>query len=132
MRPSWNQYFMDLAKAVATRATCPRKSVGCVIVKDRQVVASGYNGSIPGAEHCTDAGCLLENGHCTRTVHSEVNAVAQAARRGVSIEGADVYCTLQPCWPCLKTLLSAGVENVYFGAEYGTEYPIEVSKVRAL
>ncbi len=118
-RVSWNEYFMDIARTVSTRATCPRKSVGAVIVRDRRVIATGYNGSIPSAPHCTDPdGCLMENGHCVRTVHAEANAIAQAARHGVSVEGAEMYCTALPCWPCFKLLASAGISRVYYREAY--------------
>jgi len=92
-RPTWNQYFAELATLTAARSTCPRASVGCVLVKDNRVVSTGYNGSAPGMPHCTDVGCFTEHNHCIRTIHAEVNAIAQAARTGVTTEGATAYVT---------------------------------------
>jgi dCMP deaminase len=117
-RPPWAQYFMQLATQAATRGTCPRRQVGCVIVKDRRVIATGYNGSLSGTNHCSAAGCLMRDGHCIRAVHAEANAVAQAARHGPSIEGATAYVTTFPCLNCLKLLVQAGVYAIHYGAEY--------------
>lgn len=119
MRSSWDSYFLSIARTVATRATCPRKSVGAVIVRDRTILATGYNGSIAGDEHCTDAGCLLVNNHCVRTVHAEANAILQAARNGVRLEDAEIYTTTIPCWSCFKLIANAGIVSVYYGDEYG-------------
>jgi len=91
-RPSWDEYFLKIAEDVASRATCPRASVGAVIVKDHRILSTGYNGALPGEPHCTEVGCLMENNHCERTVHAETNAVVQAARFGINIEGATLYC----------------------------------------
>lgn len=121
-RCSWEDYFLNIAAQVATRSTCPRASVGAVIVHDRRILVTGYNGSLPGERHCvgegsvegTTAGCLMENGHCVRTVHAEVNAVAQAAKLGISIDGASLFCTHQPCPNCTKTLIAAGVRGPFF------------------
>lgn len=132
MRPSWNSYFMSLARAAATRATCPRRRVGAVIVRDRAILSTGYNGAPSGAPHCDDAGCLMIEGHCQGTVHAEANAVAQAARNGVSVKGAYVYVTLKPCFGCLKLLASAGIEGVYFAEAYGGEYPRLIISVECL
>ncbi len=98
-----------MAKTVATRATCPRASVGCVIVKDKRVLSVGYNGSLPGEAHCSDAGCLVVDGHCRRTVHAEANAVAAAAKSGIALEGSQAFVTHTPCADCQKLLTSAGV-----------------------
>lgn len=122
-RPSWTRYFLDLARSVSTRATCPRRSVGCVLVRDRQVLATGYNGSMSGAAHCTEAGCLMVDEHCARTIHAEANAIAQAARSGVRLEGATCYVTTRPCWGCLKLLVNAGVTEVQYDEAYGVPYP---------
>src|SRR5512134_1119115 len=100
---------MDIAHQVATRATCDRKHVGAVLVKNRTILSTGYNGSIPDAPHCDDVGHLMEDGHCVRTVHAEVNAVVQAAKNGTAIDGAILYCNTFPCWPCFKLLASAGI-----------------------
>jgi dCMP deaminase len=118
MRVSWDRYFMNLAREAARRSTCPRKAVGAVLVRDKAVLATGYNGSIRGLAHCSEEGCLLENGHCVRTVHAEANALIQAARHGVRIEGADCYVTASPCWECFKLLANAGVKRIVFGEFY--------------
>src|SRR6185312_9890322 len=99
-RASWDEYFMQIARDVATRATCDRKHVGAVIVRDKCILATGYNGSIRGLPHCDEDGHLMEDGHCVRTIHAEANAIIQAARNGVRIEGATVYVTASPCWGC--------------------------------
>lgn len=118
MRVSWDRYFMNLAREAASRSTCPRKAVGAVLVRDKAVLATGYNGSIRGLAHCTEEGCLLENGHCVRTVHAEANALIQAARHGVRIEGAHCYVTASPCWDCFKLLANAGVTRIVFAEFY--------------
>jgi dCMP deaminase len=109
---------MNLAREAASRSTCPRKAVGAVLVRDKAVLATGYNGSIRGLAHCTEVGCLMEGGHCVRTVHAEANALIQAARHGVRIEGADCYVTASPCWECFKLLANAGVKRIVFGEFY--------------
>ncbi len=120
-RVSWDRYFMNLAVQAATRSTCPRKSVGAIIVRSKAVLATGYNGSLRGLRHCTEIGCLMENDHCVRTVHAEANAILQAARHGVSIDGADVYVTASPCWDCFKLIANAGIGRVLYGEFYRDE-----------
>jgi dCMP deaminase len=120
-RVSWNRYFMNLAVQAATRSTCPRKSVGAVIVRDKTVLSTGYNGSLRGAPHCDEAGCLMEGGHCVRTVHAEANALVQAARHGVRLEGAEIYVTASPCFNCFKLIVNAGIRTVYYGEFYRDE-----------
>jgi dCMP deaminase len=120
-RVSWNRYFMNLAVQAATRSTCPRKSVGAVIVRDKTVLSTGYNGSIRGAPHCTEVGCMMENDHCIRTVHAEANAIVQAARHGIRIEGSQIYVTASPCFSCFKLIVNAGIGTVYFGEFYRDE-----------
>lgn len=122
-RPSWEEYFLWIAKVAATRATCPRKHVGAVIVRDKNILGTGYNGSMPGKPHCEDVGCLMEDNHCVRTVHAEANAVAQAARNGVPVDGATCYTTASPCFPCLKLLASAGIRKIVFSEEYRMDDP---------
>jgi dCMP deaminase len=117
-RVSWDRYFMNLAVQAGTRSTCPRKHVGAVIVRDKAILATGYNGSIRGLRHCSEDGCLMENGHCVRTVHAEANAILQAARHGVRIEGADIYVTASPCWDCFKLIANAGIARVLYGEFY--------------
>ncbi|HUK11785.1 MAG TPA: dCMP deaminase family protein [Thermoanaerobaculaceae bacterium] len=120
-RVSWDRYFMNLAREAGTRSTCPRKHVGAVIVRERALLATGYNGSLRGLPHCTEIGCLMENGHCVRTVHAEANAILQAARHGVRIENADVYVTASPCWNCFKLIANAGLSRVVYGEFYRDE-----------
>ena len=120
-RVSWDRYFMNLARAAASRSTCPRKSVGAVVVRDKAILATGYNGSIRGLPHCAEVGCLMENDHCVRTVHAEANAILQAARHGVRIEGADIYVTASPCWDCFKLIANAGIARVLYGEFYRDE-----------
>ena len=117
-RVSWDQYFMDIAKQVATRATCDRKHVGAVVVRERTILSTGYNGSIRGLPHCDDVGHMMENGHCVATVHAEANAIIQAAKNGVVIDGATVYVTASPCWNCFKQIANAGVVRICFGEFY--------------
>ncbi|MEN8164344.1 MAG: cytidine/deoxycytidylate deaminase family protein [Acidobacteriota bacterium] len=121
MRASWNRYFMNLAVQAATRSTCPRKHVGAVIVRDKSILSTGYNGSIRGADHCTDVGCLMEAGHCVRTVHAEANALVQAASHGVRLEGAEIYVTASPCFDCFKLIANAGIRTIYYGEFYRDE-----------
>src|SRR6478609_1216059 len=120
-RASWDEYFMNLARVVASRATCDRKHVGAVIVRDRTVLSTGYNGSIRGLPHCEDVGCVMEDGHCITTVHAEANAILQAAKNGVSVDGAEIYTTASPCWNCFKLIANAGIRRISFGEFYREE-----------
>lgn len=117
-RSSWDQYFMDIAKQVATRATCDRKHVGAVLVRNRTILSTGYNGSIRGLPHCDEVGHMMENDHCVATVHAEANAIIQAARNGVGIDGATIYTTASPCWPCFKLVANSGLVRIVFGEFY--------------
>jgi dCMP deaminase len=117
-RSSWDQYFMDIARQVATRATCDRKHVGALLVRDRIILSTGYNGSIRGLPHCDEAGHMMENGHCVATVHAEANAIIQAAKNGVAIDGATIYTTASPCWPCFKLIANSGCTRIVFGEFY--------------
>jgi dCMP deaminase len=116
---------MNLAVQAAARSTCPRKTVGAVIVRDKAILATGYNGSLRGLPHCTEVGCLLENDHCVRTVHAEANAILQAAKHGVRIEGADIYVTASPCWNCFKLIANAGICRILYGEFYRDQRIIE-------
>lgn len=127
-RVGWHEYFMQMAHHVASRATCDRKHVGAVIVRDKTVLSTGYNGSIRGYDHCDDVGHLMENGHCVGTVHAEANAIIQAAKNGVSIDGAEIYTTASPCWSCFKLIANAGLKRVYFGEFYRDERSLEVAR----
>ncbi len=117
-RASWDEYFMKIAEQIATRATCDRKHVGAVIVRDRSILATGYNGSLIGLPHCDDEGHMMEDGHCVRTVHAEANALAQAARNGVRIDGSSIYVTASPCFTCFKLLANAGIRRIVYGEFY--------------
>ncbi|VAX36546.1 dCMP deaminase @ Late competence protein ComEB [hydrothermal vent metagenome] len=117
-RPDWDEYFLKLAMLASERATCPRMHCGCVLVKGKNVVATGYNGSIPGDEHCEDVGCLIVENHCVRTVHAEMNALIQAARLGHSVDGATAYVTNMPCTTCAKSLITAGIKRVVVFSDY--------------
>ncbi len=118
MRPGWDEYFMEVARTVATRSTCPRKSVGAVLVREHRILTTGYNGAPRGVAHCTDAGCLVQNDHCTRAVHAEANAIVQGALHGVSLHDSIAYSTYQPCVNCSKLLISAGVRRIVFEHPY--------------
>lgn len=117
IRPTWHEYFLSLAKLVASRSTCPRASVGAIIVRDKRVLATGYNGAPSGEPHCIDAGCLVVDGHCQRAIHAETNAIAQAARFGIPIGGATLYYwdslgRTQVCVKCLQLIKAAGIKEI--------------------
>ena len=128
-RPDWDEYFMLLAKLAAIRSTCLSRSVGAVIVVDKQVIATGYNGSVPGAPHCLDEGVCYKRSRgagsgnylMSRAVHAEANAIGMAARRGISVKGGTMYITLAPCAACVKLLASAGIKQVIYERAYDTE-----------
>ena len=117
-RASWETYFMNIAHEVATRSTCDRKHVGAVIVREKTILSTGYNGSVRGMHHCDEIGHEMENGHCVRTIHAEANAVVQAARNGVRIDKAEIYVTASPCYDCFKMIANAGISSIYYGEFY--------------
>ena len=126
-RPSWDAYFMTITRQVAERSTCTRAKVGAVIVRDRSILATGYNGAPAGLPHCTEAGCLIYRSqtpmgeteeNCFRTIHAEINAIAQAAKNGVSIRDASIYITHTPCIHCFKVLINTGITRIYYEREY--------------
>lgn len=117
-RPTWDDYFIEMAKLAAARATCPRRRVGAVLVRDNRLIATGYNGAVRGAPHCDDVGCLLVDGHCVRTVHAELNALLQCALNGVSSADSTMYCTDFPCVNCAKSMVQAGVKRVIYLSDY--------------
>ncbi|KKQ27064.1 MAG: Deoxycytidylate deaminase [Candidatus Magasanikbacteria bacterium GW2011_GWC2_37_14] len=125
IRPSWDEYFLKLAMLASERATCPRMHCGCVLVKDKNVVATGYNGSIPGSEHCEDVGCLIVNNHCERTIHAEMNALAQAAKRGHQVEGTTAYTTNMSCTNCAKALIAAGIKRIVVFSDFRDTLAVE-------
>ena len=127
-RASWDEYFMSIAQVVATRSTCPRKYVGAVIVKNRTILSTGYNGSIRGMPHCSDVGHMMEDGHCVATIHAEANAIIQGAKNGVVIDGATVYVTASPCWNCFKQIANAGIRRVVYGEFYRDERIFSVAE----
>lgn len=143
LRPSWDAYFFGVAKEVATRATCDRGRSGCVIVKNKRILATGYVGSPSGLEHCDEAGHMLRDviapegtisKHCIRTIHAEQNAICQAARFGISLQEATLYCTMEPCFVCAKMIVNCGIkrvvcENRYHAAEQ-TRILFKKAKVR--
>jgi dCMP deaminase len=120
-RSDWDGYFMEIARVVSGRATCDRKHVGAVIVRDRTILSTGYNGSIRGLPHCDEAGHMMENGHCVATIHAEANAILQAAKNGVAIDGGDIYITASPCWPCFKLIANTGIRRIVYGEFYRDE-----------
>ena len=128
VRKDWDEYFMDIAKQVSTRATCPRKRVGAVVVRDKTILSTGYNSAIRGADHCDDVGCLMEDGHCVRVVHAETNAIVQAAKNGVNIDGSTVYTLASPCWPCFKVLANAGIKRIVYFEFYKDERIFDAAK----
>ncbi len=126
-RPTWDQYFMTITRQVAERSTCTRAKVGAVIVRDKSILATGYNGSPSGLPHCYDVGCLIYKSttpsgdvveNCFRTIHAEINAIAQAAKNGASIQDADIYITHTPCIHCFKVLINTGIVRICFEKEY--------------
>jgi dCMP deaminase len=128
VRVSWDEYFMNIAEVVASRSTCDRKFVGAVIVRDKTILSTGYNGSIRGLPHCSEAGHMMENDHCVATIHAEVNAIIQAARNGVMINGATLYVTASPCWNCFKQIANAGLMRICYGEFYRDARIFEVAK----
>lgn len=117
-RPSWDEYFLTITEQVARRSTCPRASVGAVIVKNNRIIATGYNGVASGEPHCINTGCLIENNHCQRAIHAETNAVTQAAKFGLSIDGATLYYwdslnrPTESCVKCSQVMKAAGIIRI--------------------
>ena len=133
-RPSWNDYFMEIAYVVSKRSTCIRRQVGAVVVKDRRILATGYNGAPTGVKHCDKTGCLRqelkipsgERHEICRAVHAEQNAITQAALHGVSVNGADMYVTVTPCFICGKIIVNAGIKKVYIDGDYPDDKTLEL------
>jgi dCMP deaminase len=128
MRQTWDEYFLSVAKVIASRSTCDRKNVGVVIVRNKTILSTGFNGSARDLPHCDEIGHLMEDGHCVRVVHAEINAVAQAARMGTAIEGATLYCTASPCWNCFKTLVNAGIVKIVYRDFYRDDRIFDAAK----
>ena len=130
-RIDWDQYFMMQAALLASRSTCNRLSVGAVLVRDKRVIAGGYNGSVSGDTHCIDERCYLRDGHCVRTIHAEMNAILQCAKFGVSADGASLYVTDFPCLQCTKSLLQAGIKEINYLRNYhNDEYAKRLIKLK--
>ncbi len=132
-RPSWDTYFIQIAHLVKTRATCPRRSVGAVIVRDRRILATGYNGAPRGLPHCPEGGPetdwpggCMRAGHCIRSLHAEQNALLQAAMIGVPCEGSSMYVTCQPCNTCAKMIINAGIVRVVYEGDYPDPFSLEL------
>ena len=120
-RVSWEEYFMNIAHEVATRSTCDRKEVGAVIVRDKTILSTGYNGSLRGLPHCDEVGHEMENDHCVRTIHAEANAIVQSALNGISLRESEIYVTASPCYNCFKMIANSGISKIYYGEFYRDE-----------
>lgn len=119
MRKSWNEYFMEITEMVASRSTCDRAFVGCVLVnKDHRIVSTGYNGSVAGNPHCSEVGHTMRDGHCIATIHAEMNALLYCAKEGIPVKGCTAYVTHFPCLNCSKALIQAGIEKIYYKNAY--------------
>ncbi len=139
-RPPWHNYFLEITRLVSTRSTCLRRNVGAVIVRDKRILATGYNGAPRNTNHCLDIGCMRdrlsvpsgERHELCRGIHAEQNAIIQAATFGISIEGADIYVTHHPCSLCIKMLINAGIKQVFFIDGYPDELGKELAKEAGL
>ena len=126
-RIEWDQYFMAQSFLLSSRSTCTRLSVGATIVRDKRIIAGGYNGSIAGGDHCIDKGCYVVDNHCVRTIHAEINALLQCAKFGVPTEGAEIYVTHFPCLQCTKSIIQAGINVIYYAEDYKNDpYALEL------
>lgn len=129
MRPSWDEYFMEIVELIKTRSTCLRRQVGALIVKDKRILATGYNGAPTGCSHCLEVGCMREKlgipsgerHELCRAIHAEQNAIVQAANSGTSIKGGTLYVTHQPCVLCAKMAINAGISKIIYKGEYPDE-----------
>jgi dCMP deaminase len=129
-RPSWDHYFMQIASDVSTRATCNRRKVGAVVVLEKRILTTGYNGAPHGLPHCTEpgVGCKMQDGHCIRTLHAEQNAIIQGALYGIALKGSSLYVTCQPCNNCAKMIINAGILRVIFDGDYPDDFAMELFK----
>jgi dCMP deaminase len=119
---------MNIAKVVSSRSTCDRKFVGAVIVRDKTILSTGYNGSIRKSEHCSEIGHMMENDHCVGTIHAEANAIIQAAKNGVCIDNSAIYTTASPCWPCFKLIANSGIRRICYGEFYRDQRIFDFAK----
>lgn len=118
-RMSWEEYFMEITELVASRSTCDRAWVGCVLVnKSNRIVSTGYNGSVSGNPHCDDVGHTMRDGHCIATIHAEMNALLYCAKEGISVKDCSAYVTHFPCLNCTKALIQSGINKIYFKNDY--------------
>ena len=143
-RPGWDEYFMNIANMISKRATCPRKRLGAIIVKDKRIIATGYNGSPPGMKHCDDIGCFIvptvkiisgknvTKDHCIRTLHAEQNAIVQCAVHGASPKGATMYSTINPCYLCAKMIVAVGIKKFVYTGEYHHDDGMDVKALELL
>lgn len=118
-RKDWKEYFMQITELVASRSTCDRAWVGCVLVNNsNRIVSTGYNGSVSGNPHCDDVGHTMRDGHCIATIHAEMNALLYCAKEGISVKNCSAYVTHFPCLNCTKALIQAGIKNIYYKNDY--------------
>lgn len=118
-RKSWKEYFMEITELVASRSTCDRAWVGCLLVNDdNRIISSGYNGSVSGNAHCDDVGHTMRDGHCIATIHAEINALLYCAKEGISVKNSTAYITHFPCLNCTKALIQAGIKQIYYKDDY--------------
>lgn len=135
-RNHWSEYYMEIVKTVATRSTCLRRKVGAIAVKDKRILATGYNGSPSGTSHCEDVGCIRQQRNIAsgtmhelcRAIHAEQNIIVQAASHGISLVGSDIYCTTQPCIICAKLLIGCKVKNIYYIEKYNDQLSEDLFK----
>lgn len=135
-RPSWNEYFMSITRLVAERSTCLRRKVGAILVREKRILATGYNGAPEGLRHCLDIGCLRERlripsgqrHELCRALHAEQNVLIQAARYGTAVAGAELYCTNLPCIICTKMLINAGIHTIYYSEGYADDMSMDMLK----
>jgi dCMP deaminase len=140
MRPSWDEYFMEIVDLIKTRSTCLRRQVGALIVKDKRILATGYNGAPMGCKHCSEVGCIREKlqipsgqrHELCRAIHAEQNAIVQAAHSGTSVSGGTLYVTHQPCVLCAKMAINAGIKKIVFKGDYPDELAMELLKEAGL
>ncbi|CCC58012.1 MULTISPECIES: deoxycytidylate deaminase [Caloramator] len=136
MRPSWDEYFMEIAETIKKRSTCLRRQVGAVIVKDNRILTTGYNGVPPKMRHCDEVGCLRrelnipsgQRHELCRALHAEQNAIVQAAKYGISIEGSTIYITNQPCIICAKLIIASGIKRIVYSGDYPDELSLSMLK----
>jgi len=128
MRYDWDEYFLKITDVVATRSTCNRKSVGAVLVRDKTILSTGYNGAARGLPHCDEIGHMIEDGHCIRVIHAEMNSILQAAKNGIVVDKATCYVNVSPCWNCFKSLVNAGITRIVYKEFYKDDRIFDAAK----